>query len=222
MSVPNAPASSVHSDLRRTESPASPATRRAKTEPSPAASLVSTVVVGILLPIGMALLPFVVASLVGRDPYPPVMLWASPEVLPFLGLLGGIVGAVTYWLRGTNRRHKPSVSLRFACGLAVFSLVPIPLVMYRTSMEAAAMMFLAPNFFMAGVAVAWRIAQWFGPRRVVATSLAGALATYWVVGMLSHAPDYYAGLRRAALPVALVAFAVATWRGWRSAPRPID
>ena len=197
------------------------AAEKPKIVPRPAGSLTRTVLVGILLPIGMALLPLAATSLFGREPFAWMMFWASPEVLPFLGLLGGGAGAVTYWLRGSEQRRRPSVVFRLASGLAAFVFVPLPLALNRASMEAAAFLFLAPNFFFAGTAIAWRVAQWSGLRRVAAISAVAAIDTYWVVGMLAHAPERHVGLRRAALPVAVAMFAAALWRGWRT-PAPVD
>lgn len=195
-----------------------PLTRSAPVGSSQTNSLIATTVVGMLLPIGFSLLPLAITGLTGGEPFPEAMLWASPDVLPFLALLGGLLGAVTYWIRGSERRRKPSVLLRIGCGLAAFTLVPLPLLFNRTSMDAFAVRFLALNFMMLGVAFAWRIAQWSGIGRVAAVSLVGAFDTYWVVGMLTYAPDRHAGLRLWALPVALVMFALSVARGWRTAP----
>jgi hypothetical protein len=195
------------------------ATRSAPVSPPPQSkSLIATTVVGMLLPIGFSLLPLAIAGLIGREPFPGVMEWASPDVLPFLALLGGLLGAATYWVRGSERRQKPSVLLRVGCGLAAFTLVPLPLLFNRASMDAFAVRFLALNFVMIGVAFAWRIAQWSGIGRTAAVSLIAAFDTYWIVGMLTYAPDRHAGLRQWALPVALVMFALSVVRGWRTAP----
>lgn len=193
--------------------------KRSSSRAARSPSLVSTILVGTLLPVGMALLPLFATGVSGQQPFAWMMFWASPDVLPFLALLGGGAGAVTYWLRsGGDSRRRPSVVLRVGSALATFSLVPIPLMVNRASLTAGAFMFLAPNLVMAGVALAWRVARWSGVGRVAAISIIAAIDTFWIVGMLAHAPDRHAGLRAAALPAAIVLFGMGLFLGRRDAP----
>ena len=177
-----------------------------------APSLVGTVLTGVLLPIGAALLPLATTGLAGREPYGFTMFWGAPENLLYLGFLGGMTGLAIFFVRNVAAgAQKPGWWLRVVFGVAGLAFTPLPALLDPDAVGAYATLFLAPNWIALGVAFAWRVRQWAPLLRQVVTAAVVLVAGEFVVGMLRHAPPDLAALRWIALPVAFLSIVAKLW-----------
>src|SRR5690349_21780294 len=133
------------------------------------ASLIPTVLMGTVLPLGMAMLPLAAPAVLGRDPLGAAMVGVA--ALPFVALLGAIGGAIAYYLRAVPAAsEKPSGALRLGGALFGFALAPFTALLDRTAFGPYLAFCLVPTWMMIGVALTWRVVRAPTTVRALATS----------------------------------------------------